>query len=291
MAYPQDDADCNRVVIGGASQEQYLRNEADDQTAQAHHDGGGKGGSLVAGVDTTGNTSQLAINGRQDSKVEQPESVYRDQEVLPDAESNDSTIMTLTGHDEEAAAQTNYISSSQQTNLVSHNSINVDNGNDQHKIASNTSISAAGETQPQDQADHTSSSSAAVQHQPSMAPPNAPASMLWKMKSSKAAKRDREQRPPPDLFISARLVSVTVTLFRMGKAMSARALGQYTIDLIGEKEYLELLSDYMLAPPLADAPEWIWDLLQGAIINMKGNDPRGAAFLAILVDLITGGES
>lgn len=71
----------------------------------------------------------------------------------------------------------------------------------------------------------------------SMPPPAAPASMLYTLRASVTAKQGSAQVDDP--FICSRLALAAVTLFRMGKAKEAKAVGQFGVDLLGEQRWHE----------------------------------------------------
>lgn len=86
-----------------------------------------------------------------------------------------------------------------------------------------------------------------------MGPPSAPASLLWSFKASDNAKDAAARQDDP--FVCARLVLAIVILFRKGgKASEIKAIGQFTIDLVGEREFYEWLEEYVWEPAMAVDP-------------------------------------
>lgn len=110
-----------------------------------------------------------------------------------------------------------------------------------------------------------------------MPPPAAPASMLWTLKPSNRAKWPNEQLHDP--AFCRRLIAVAVILFRQGRARDTTALGQFTIDLIGENVWNEELPEYMRAEALSDDNEAVVPLLEQAAEIIRVDDPASSAFL------------
>ena len=117
-----------------------------------------------------------------------------------------------------------------------------------------------------------------------MPPPSAPASMLWSLKSSSRAKWLTQKLNDPAIY--RRLISVTVILFSQGRAKESKAVGQFTIDLIGEVIWNEELPSFMEAAALPDDKDSIFPLLNQAAEIIKVHDPVSSAFLDGLMSLM-----
>lgn len=117
-----------------------------------------------------------------------------------------------------------------------------------------------------------------------MPPPAAPASLLHSIRASNTA-------PPPgqrhrDPFICSRLIAVVVTLFRQGKGKEAKALAQFTVDLIEDELWDKYLQMYMSTGMESVDVTFVFELLEEAREEMVKVDPMRAGFLAVLQELI-----
>lgn len=117
-----------------------------------------------------------------------------------------------------------------------------------------------------------------------MPPPNAPASMLYKLRASDMAKKGAEQNDDP--FICSHLAVSAVTLFRMGKAKESKAVGQFAVDLLGEERWHEWLLKYMNEPPGEDDERWALPLLSDVATALREEDRSSSGFLSILIELM-----
>ena len=110
-----------------------------------------------------------------------------------------------------------------------------------------------------------------------MPPPAAPASMLLQLQISKKAKPAAER--VVDEAVIARLISVSVILFRQGTAANAKKLAQFTIDLVGKQKWDEELPAFMKAEPLPSDNDAVLPLLSGTVDILKPLDRTSSAFL------------
>jgi hypothetical protein len=110
-----------------------------------------------------------------------------------------------------------------------------------------------------------------------MPPPTAPASMLSQLQPSRKAKAVAERIV--DEAVIARLISVSVILFRQGGGANAKKLAQFTIDLVGKQKWDEELPAFMQAPPLPNDNDAVLPLLSGVVDILKPLDRTSSAFL------------
>ena len=118
----------------------------------------------------------------------------------------------------------------------------------------------------------------------SMPPPPDEYSVLRSLEPTHRAKPLNEQFKDP--YVYCRLISVTVTLFRQGRIREAEALGEFTIDLIGEKAWRKELPTFTSADPLPDANECIITLLTKAAEAIKYHDYFNFAFLSGMIHML-----
>ena len=75
-------------------------------------------------------------------------------------------------------------------------------------------------------------------------------------------------------------------LFRLGKANDAKAIGQFTIDLVAKRVWDEVLPGYLKAAPLRDDSLSWGILLDEAIDFIKDYDPGSSRCLEKLVTMM-----
>jgi hypothetical protein len=77
-------------------------------------------------------------------------------------------------------------------------------------------------------------------------PPKAPKNMLQLIRPSERARPAIKEIN--DLFVTARLVRSSVVLYRIDRSDQAKAIAQYAVDLMGQGQYNEWLTEFMDHP-------------------------------------------
>lgn len=247
----------------------------------------------VVAVDCTeaANTQQLAVNEKRDSKSEQPILFDRNGNQNGTAKApaqgmqlDGTTAAAQEDHHSKLAAQTDSGVGSQPASLQLGNPASTETTSQQNGATLSNGGDVTAASQNQVQMEQANSSAPENGQLGAMPPPAAPASMLYNIRASDTAKSTREQQKDP--FVCSRLASAVVTLFRMGKAREAKALGQFAIDLMGEESWDEWLPLYMDEPPGKDDAEWVMTLLGDVAIALKTVDPASSGFLSILMSFM-----
>ena len=81
-------------------------------------------------------------------------------------------------------------------------------------------------------------------------------------------------------------MAVLVILFRLGKANHAKLIGQFTIDLVGKRNWDEELPIFMSAPPEPEDVEAVMPLLDQAVLIIKFYDPASSGFLEGIMSMM-----
>lgn len=121
-----------------------------------------------------------------------------------------------------------------------------------------------------------------------MPPPTAPASLLWSLKPSKKAKKVNSEvnglQTDPSIY--RRLIAAVVILFRMGKALEAKKLGQYTLDLVGKRAWDEELPTYLGAQQEPGDADAVVPLLEQTVLMIRYYDPASSGYLQGMLSMM-----
>ena len=127
-------------------------------------------------------------------------------------------------------------------------------------------------------------SAAPATAQGKMPPPTAPASMLSNIKPSVRA----IAKPITDPSAVVPLVSICVILFRQGRAVEAKKLGQFTIDIVGLGKWDAELAVFMGAEPLDVDKALPVRLLKDTISAMRALEASEEPSAASSADFLEG---
>jgi len=116
-----------------------------------------------------------------------------------------------------------------------------------------------------------------------MNPPTAPASLLTSLRPSLLAPYSVHDIAL-DSFLSARLASVAVTLFRVGRGQDARMLAQYGVDLLGKGAWDSWVQEYLSSEEMPNSMAFMRLLLEEALGVLEPVEPGEAGRLVELVE-------